>query len=189
MTSDRTRGPAPEAGRPGRFRRLLRHIDEHGERYLLLWLYAFIVAVIFVEVIRRFVVEYSSLWGEETARYAFVYMVWIGAARAVKDRSHIRIDALAQAMPPRAAALLMLFGDVATIGFAGLAFYYSLDPILVSIKFSSVSDGLRIVKAWFLFAVPFGFSLIILRAVQAFLLDAHALLTGQRVRTGGQLFG
>ena len=181
MTSDAAAG--------GRLWRLLVHLDRHGERYLLLWLYGFIVSVIFIEVVRRFVIEFSSLWGGETARYAFVYLVWIGAARAVKDRSHIRIDSLAQLLPRRLSVALMLLGDVATIGFACIAFYYSLDPLLTSIKFASVTDGLRIVKAWFLIAVPFGFALILFRAVQAFWLDLRALLTGRPVRTGGQLFG
>ena len=55
-------------------------LDRDGERWLLLVLYSFIVYVIFIEVVRRFVLLYSSVWGEETARYAFIYLVWIGAA-------------------------------------------------------------------------------------------------------------
>ena len=51
-----------------------------------------IVVTIAMEVIRRFVLSYSSIWGEEIARYAFIYLAWIGAAAAVKDRAHIRID-------------------------------------------------------------------------------------------------
>ena len=39
-----------------------------------------IVVTIAMEVIRRFVLSYSSIWGEEIARYAFIYLAWIGAA-------------------------------------------------------------------------------------------------------------
>jgi len=33
-----------------------------------------IVVTIAMEVIRRFVLSYSSIWGEEIARYAFIYL-------------------------------------------------------------------------------------------------------------------
>jgi TRAP-type C4-dicarboxylate transport system permease small subunit len=141
----------------------LRKLDRNGERWLLLVLYCFIVYVIFIEVVRRFVLLYSSVWGEETARYAFIYLVWIGAAAAVRERAHIRIDVLVHYLPPRGGALLYLLGDVLTAVLACLAIYWSLDPVLVSIKFGNVTDGLRIVRAWFLIAVPFGFSLVMLR--------------------------
>ncbi|MCZ6467837.1 MAG: TRAP transporter small permease subunit, partial [Alphaproteobacteria bacterium] len=75
-------------------RDILRTIDRNGERWLLLVLYSFIVMAIFIEVIRRFVFLYSSVWGEETARYAFIYLVWIGASTAVRERAHIRIDVI-----------------------------------------------------------------------------------------------
>jgi len=100
-------------------------IDRNGERWLLLWLYSFIVIVIFVEVVRRFVFAYSSLWGEETARFAFIYLVWIGASAAVKERAHIRIDVLVHYLPPRGAAIFYIFGDLLTGVLASLAIYWS----------------------------------------------------------------
>jgi TRAP-type C4-dicarboxylate transport system permease small subunit len=49
-------------------KRFLERLNRDGERWLLLVLYSFIVYVIFIEVVRRFVLLYSSVWGEETAR-------------------------------------------------------------------------------------------------------------------------
>ncbi len=73
-------------------RAILRDIDKNGERYLLLVFYSLIVAVIGLEVVRRFVLSFSSIWGEEIARFAFIYLTWVGASAGVKNRSHIRID-------------------------------------------------------------------------------------------------
>ena len=80
----------PNKPRRDRMRKFLAYVDENGERWMLLTLYGYIVAVVFIEVVRRFVLEYSSYWGEETARYAFIYLVWIGAAAAVKGRAALR---------------------------------------------------------------------------------------------------
>jgi len=66
------------------FKKFLKKIDENGERYLLLPLYAMIVSTIFVEVLRRSLLSYSSIWAEEIARYAFIYIAWIGASAAIK---------------------------------------------------------------------------------------------------------
>ena len=41
--------------------------------------YILLVATMVVEVIRREVLAYSSIWGEELVRYSFIYLVWIGA--------------------------------------------------------------------------------------------------------------
>jgi C4-dicarboxylate transporter DctQ subunit len=39
----------------------------------------------FIEVLRREVFSYSSIWGEEIVRYSFIYLAWIGAAAAVAN--------------------------------------------------------------------------------------------------------
>jgi TRAP-type C4-dicarboxylate transport system permease small subunit len=169
-------------------KRFLERLNRDGERWLLLVLYSFIVYVIFIEVVRRFVLLYSSVWGEETARYAFIYLVWIGAASAVRDRAHIRIDVLLHYLPPRGGAIVYLIGDLLTAVLACLAIYWSLDSVLVSIKFGNVTDGLRIVRAWFLVAVPLGFTVVMVRLVQSILRDLGDLRAGRPVFTGRRLF-
>ena len=83
------------------FKRILQLIDKNGERYLLLPLYALIVSSIFIEVLRRSVLSYSSVWTEEIARYAFIYIAYIGASAAIKERAHIRIDVILNLLPNR----------------------------------------------------------------------------------------
>lgn len=171
-----------------RFRAILNAIDENGERWLLLFFYSFIVMVIFIEVVRRFVLLYSSVWGEETARYAFIYLVWIGASAAVRERAHIRIDVITHYLPPRGAALLYLFGDLLTLVLACFAIYWSLDPVFVSLKFENVTDGLRIVRAWFLLAVPLGFTMMVVRLMQSIAQDVGDLRAGRARAAGSRLF-
>lgn len=169
-------------------RRLLTWIDANGERWMLLALYVYIVTVIFVEVVRRFVLSYSSVWGEETARYTFIYLVWIGAAAAVRDRAHIRIDVLLTFLPPRVCAAVLLFGDVLMACFAVVVFYFSMRFFMTSLEFGSLIEGLRIARAWVLFAVPFGFALVLLRVAQSIVHDVTDLRAGRAPRAGRRLF-
>ncbi len=168
--------------------KLIRFLDRNGEKILALWLYLFIVVVIFSEVVRRFVLSYSSLWGEETARYSFIYMVWIGAAMAVKDRLHIRITILVDHFNHRIQNLFSMAASLLGMVLAVIALRYSLEPFLLSIKYQSVTDGLRIVQAWYLFAVPFGFSLIMVRFFQTLLEDGRRLLANEPPKSREKLF-
>lgn len=169
-------------------KRLLSHIDENGERWLLLSLYVYIVLVIFIEVIRRFVLDYSSIWGEETVRYAFIYLVWIGAAAAVRDRAHIRIDVLLTFLPLRARVVMLLMGDLLMAFFAIVVFYFSMKFLMTALEFQSVIEGLRVNRAWVLFSVPFGFALVIFRVGQSMWLDIADLRSGREPRAGRRLF-
>lgn len=160
----------------------------NAERLAMLWLYAFIVVVIVVEVLRRFVFDYSSIWGEESARFAFVYLVWIGAAVGVRNRSHIRFTIIADMLPPRGATALSMLGSLAIMGFAAFAFYWSIEPIETSLRFGSVSEGLRLSRAWFLVAVPIGFALVFTRAIAVLIEDIASFRANEPPSTGEKLF-
>jgi len=165
-----------------------RRLDANGERWLLLPLYALIVITIFVEVFRRFVLSYSSIWAEEIARYAFIYVSWIGASAAIKERARIRIDVILPFVGERTRGVLMIFGDVVTILLAVVAFWWSLETVLTSIRFGSVTHGLRISLAWFLAAVPLGFAMMLFRLTQSIIRDVGDIRAGRPIFRGKKLF-
>jgi C4-dicarboxylate transporter DctQ subunit len=127
---------------------ILRRIDRDAELWLLLTFYVMLVITMAIEVLRRELFSYSSIWGEEIVRYSFIYLAWIGAAAAVKERAHIRIDVVMHYLSPRPKALLYIFGDLVMFVVAVIALYWSFETVHVSAKFGSVTDGLRISKAW-----------------------------------------
>lgn len=167
---------------------LLRTIDKNAERWLLLVFYTMLVITMAIEVIRRELFAFSSIWGEEIVRYSFIYLAWIGAAAAVKERAHIRIDVILHYLGPRPKALIYIFGDLVMFVVALVALYWSFETVLVSAKFGSVSHGLRISMVWFLMAVPAGFALMIWRLLQSFLRDWRSLRDGTPVFEGDKLF-
>lgn len=163
-------------------------LNRNIERLALLLFYTMLVATMAVEVVRREVFAYSSIWGEEIVRYAFIYLAWIGAASAVRERAHIRIDVLFNYVGPRTKALLYIFGDLVMLAIAVIAVWWSLETVAVSWKFGSVSHGLRMSMVWFLAAVPIGFSLMVFRLVQSLIRDIADLRAGRPVHEGSRLF-
>jgi len=170
------------------FKKILKQIDQNGERYLLLPLYAMIVSTVFMEVVRRSLLSYSSIWAEEIARYAFIYIAWIGASSAIKERAHIRIDVIFHLFSQRGKSILFIFGDIVTLILAVLAIWMSMESVLTSIHFGSVTHGLRISQAWFLAAVPLGFFMMIFRLLQSIKRDWSDLKAGRPVFEGNKLF-
>ncbi len=163
-------------------------LDKNVERWALLVFYTLLVLTMAVEVIRRELFAYSSVWGEEIVRYSFIYLAWIGASAAVKDRAHIRIDVLYNFVSPRIKAGLYLISDFVMLLVSMLAFYYSIESVWIAFKFESVTHGLRTSLALFLAAVPIGFGLVCIRIVQSMLRDIKDIRKGEAVYEGATLF-
>lgn len=163
-------------------------LDRNLERWALLFFYVLLVVTMAIEVIRREVFAYSSIWGEELVRYSFIYLVWIGAASAVRERGHIRIDVLMHYLGVRAKAALYIFGDLVMVAVALIALYWSFETVLVSLKFGSVSAGLRVSMVWFLMAVPVGFTIMLWRLAQSLARDFKSFRDGTPVYEGDTLF-
>jgi len=168
--------------------KVLGHLDRNLERWALLAFYMMIVVTMFVEVIRREIFAYSSIWGEEIVRYSFIYLAWIGAAAAVRERAHIRIDVLFHYVSSRIKALLYIFGDLVMLGLAVLALILSFEVVEVSWRFGSVSHGLRVSMVFFLMAVPLGFLLVSIRLLQSLYRDFTDFAAGRPVNEGEKLY-
>jgi C4-dicarboxylate transporter, DctQ subunit len=166
----------------------LKLLDRNAEKWALLVFYSMLVITMAVEVLRREVFSYSSIWGEEIVRYSFIYLAWIGASAAVKERAHIRIDVLMHYVSPRLKTLLYILGDVVMLAVAIGAMIWSFETVLVSWEFGSVSHGLRVSLVWFLMAVPIGFTLMIVRLIQSLSRDFKSLRNGSPVYEGDKLF-
>jgi TRAP-type C4-dicarboxylate transport system permease small subunit len=167
---------------------MLKSLDRNAERWALLVFYTMLVLTMAIEVLRREIFSYSSIWGEEVVRYAFIYLVWIGAAAAVRERAHIRIDVLFNYVSPRVKAGLYILGDLVMLLIAVLAVYLSAETVAVASKFGSVSQGLRVSMVWFLLAVPVGFTLMIVRLLQSLARDVADLRAGRPAYDGERLF-
>jgi TRAP-type C4-dicarboxylate transport system permease small subunit len=166
----------------------IKTLDKNAEKWALLVFYVMLVLTMFVEVLRREILAFSSIWGEEIVRYSFIYLAWIGTSAALRERAHIRIDVLMHYVSARAKSVFYMFGDGVMLAVALVALYWSFETVLVSAKFGSVTHGLRISQVWFLAAVPIGFSLVVLRLIQSFIRDLRDFRAGKPVYEGSTLF-
>jgi C4-dicarboxylate transporter, DctQ subunit len=163
-------------------------LNENAERYAMLVFYVFICIVIVQEVLRRFVLNYSSAWAQETAQYAFIYLGYIGAAYAVKERAHIRFDLLLQRLPAKMHGYVFIFAELCTMAFAVIALYWTLHTIQQLQQFGGTTPVLRVNKTWAEAALPIGFSLMIVRCLQMLWRDVADIRAGRPAYVGKSMF-
>jgi len=155
------------------------------EKYLIVIFYSYFTFIVVFEVFRRYVLHFSSEWGEETARYAFVYMSYIGAAEAIKTRSHLKIDMLQRLMNRRQLFASYLLTDICFLYLAILVVNFSMDVMQFHIKFGTMMQGLDWNLAVAYGAVPLGWTLILIRLLQRFYITISDFVREGKVERHG----
>lgn len=81
---------------------VFRWLNQNVEQMLASLLLAAIVALIFANVIMRYVMNASLTWGEELTLWLFVWFVWVGVSYAFHTGDHVRITVLKDLLGARA---------------------------------------------------------------------------------------
>ena len=79
-------------------------------KYALTLLSVILTVSVFLQVLIRFVFKYPLPWTEEIARIAFVYCIFVGATIAVRQNSHLHVDALLVVLPKKVARAMVFLG-------------------------------------------------------------------------------
>ncbi|MEO1264961.1 MAG: TRAP transporter small permease [Pseudomonadota bacterium] len=87
------------------------------EKALLIALAAAITLLILLNVVTR-AVNYAIFWVDELTIYAMIWMVMIGASVCVRERRHIAVTLLIDAVPERVQRPMLIAIDVVVAAFA-----------------------------------------------------------------------
>ena len=145
---------------------MLKYIWDHLEELFLLPSLVFSVALIFVQVVMRYVFDNSLSWSEELARYLFVWQIWIGVAYAARNRTHLRITILKDKMGPDAQKILELVITVIWIGFGLFVAMKGTELVAKVGRFNQLSSALQIPMKYVHMAVPVGCGLMVIRLLE-----------------------
>ena len=167
--------------------RLLRWIDANIERIIILVAYVFMAAIIFVEVIRRFVLSEQAAWSSTIPIYLFLWVVWIACAYNVRIRAHLSFDELRIKFSQRGQFICLMLDAVLWIVFSVIVIYYTTKQVLLSRdNFAIVQGTDEVMQWWFYIATPLAFALLIVRVLQNVAKDLSDYRNGRplKVQTG-----
>ncbi|MBP2238245.1 TRAP-type C4-dicarboxylate transport system permease small subunit [Sinorhizobium kostiense] len=154
--------------------RSLAHLEETLAAILLV--FAFVV--IALQIATRFILRDPLFWTEEAARYAFVWLVALGAAAGLTSRTHITMDIVPMMLPERAQLILRLVLDLLVLGALLILVYYGSFGAMRAHKVMSIAIGVP--ESWLYGALPVFGLLAAVRIMLVMARDARTLLSGRR---------
>jgi TRAP-type C4-dicarboxylate transport system permease small subunit len=99
------------------------HGPEDWAGLALLWVLGILV---FIQFFTRYALNDSVAWTEEAARYLLIVLTFIGSVGAVRRGTHIRVEALEQALPALRKPLWAL-QDAIRLGFWAFGAWIGFD--------------------------------------------------------------
>jgi TRAP-type C4-dicarboxylate transport system permease small subunit len=131
--------------------------------WVCLGLMLVLVVDVFLGVWSRYVLQATFQWYDEVARLCFVWMVFLGAASAVRRGAHFRLHLLIDRFGPRLRRATDLVVGLLVVAFGGVLVAGGLAMWPVARR--QVSDSLELSMVWFYAALPVGGALMILFSV------------------------
>ena len=102
-------------------------VERYPEDWLVIVIFWALAFIVFLQFFTRYILNDSLAWTEEIARYALIWVVFIGAAMVTRRNSHIAVELLSNLLPPTGLrAALLAFIDIVKLLFMALLAYFSL---------------------------------------------------------------
>ncbi|HEY2559703.1 MAG TPA: TRAP transporter small permease [Caldimonas sp.] len=147
-----------------RFMRWLERLEEG----LIAFLMAAMTLVTFVQVVARYVFNYSFVWALELNTVFFAWLIFVGMSYGVRVGAHIGIDAVVKQLGPAAARVFGMVSAALCIVYALIVLFGGWRYVHTIFEVGIDMDDLPIPQWPPRTVVPLGFALLALRFGQAF---------------------
>jgi C4-dicarboxylate transporter DctQ subunit len=144
------------------FKRLLDNV----ESYICQFLLSFFIILLFIQIIGREVFSVNISWGEELARFSFVWFVFFGASFAARLAAHNRVTFQFKWFSKKTANYIEAFADLIWILFNIVIIYKSIFLIKSMLQYPYISPTLGWSMAYIYMIFPLSFSVMTIRIIQ-----------------------
>jgi C4-dicarboxylate transporter DctQ subunit len=163
--------PSPEKG-------MMKHIFGRGYAWIdtafgklevvcVSFLLVLSVLVILADISSRVVLGTSVSWAPELARYAIIWMVFIGGSIAARQGAHISIDVALEVLPSKLGRKVLFAASVTAAITCAIISYLGVKLVSQMTMFSQKSPSLEI-SMWMVYLIiPISFAMMTVRFVQA----------------------
>ena len=126
----------------------------------LLFITTTVVLILFAEVIFRYFVGSSLDWIEEISRILLIWLVFIGAAVALKRNEHIAVHFFVSFFPSWTRAYIEIFSNFLILFFSFFLFVEGVQFVIISMD--TTFPALQTSIAWLYIGLPIGCFLMII---------------------------
>jgi TRAP-type C4-dicarboxylate transport system permease small subunit len=133
------------------------------EEYVLVGSLGVTVALVFLQVIMRYVFNNSLYWSEELTRYIFIWQIWLGASIGLREKKHIKVEVLESVLSPAWKLAFDILASLIWLAANGFLLYSGTRLVIDLFQKHSVSTALQ-VPLWIVYAaLPVSTFVIIIR--------------------------
>jgi len=144
------------------------------ETYVCAFLFAAMCTVIMLQIVLR-ATGLPLAWTEETARYLFVWVIYLAASKAVRNGKHMAVDLLPLVLRGKAKVALFTVAHAICLVFFVILFYYGtcvLQGMSIRPQYSAAGNVNMIIP----YAAPtFGSFMMIIRGGSLLITDLKEL--------------
>ena len=88
-----------------------------ANNWVVIGLMGSMAALVFANVVSRYVYNYSIIWVEELTQYQMIWITYLGAGLALRQGRHVAVDLVGDLLPPGLRRRLRIFIGVVILGF------------------------------------------------------------------------
>lgn len=136
------------------------------EEYISTFLFIALIVLCFLQILFRFVFNFSLSWTEELSRYVFIALVYFAASLAVVRGAHVRVEVIDGFVKGKNKRILDSIIDLSFAAFMAWIGYFGLEITIDSLQIEQTTPALEWQAGWVYAMIPFCFYLIALRLVQ-----------------------
>jgi TRAP-type C4-dicarboxylate transport system permease small subunit len=135
------------------------------EEFFCSVLLLFLVALLFWQVLARFVFDTGMSASEELSRFTFAFFVLLAMSYGARERVHIRVSVFLMLLPEKARKIILIFADLIWIVFNSYVVYYGIVFVRRMIDAPRVTPIMGVNMAWIYLALPIAFALTNIRII------------------------
>lgn len=125
--------------------------------YIIILVYIVLIVIGFAQVVFRYVLHNSIFWSEEFLTYVFIWLVFLGASLATRNRTHPAVDLLVIKCNKKIQLRLSILCNIAIFIYSIIAVIYGFDLVNKAMSYSS---ALLLPYKYVYLALPIGSILI-----------------------------
>lgn len=126
---------------------------------------AIMTIAIAAQVVWRYFLQHPIIWAEELARYALVWMTFIGAGVALRSKELVFVDLLINKLPRKLQKITSILVNVANIILLGFLLYYGVLLISLPSVTAQKSPAMQITMNYVYLGVPLGLGIMFFQAI------------------------
>ena len=114
-----------------------------ANRWVIFLMMAVMATLVFVNVITRYVFNFSIIWAEEVSQYLMIWIAYLGAGLALREGRHVAVEMLQDRLPTAlgrrlriavGGLVLIFLGVVTVLGFQFAVFVWNQETPVLNIS-------------------------------------------------------